>query len=268
MSTAKKKATKAIPNASPNPILGPSLPSNPAQAQTPNPGAATPPPASPPIPNVALAAYVQQAVTMFDSLEQALGADPALTPVQKRHSSKMRKGGQPIVLQIGNLVQQHGLESPALPVSAMVEEVDKVEALQPLADRLAAFLKHVNDLIFTADSAAWTDALQLYALLQRRATTDTELAASLAPITQFFAYRHPSTKQPGSPTKRQRQATAKALKTLKQTAPDKLARPAAASPATPAAPAAGPAAAPAPAAPAQQNSAPAPTNGVSTTSRV
>jgi hypothetical protein len=270
MSTAKK-TTKTIPN--PNP-----------QPSAPNPGAAPPPPASPPqqappaaasppITNAALAAYVQQAVALFDSLEQGLGADPALTPTQKRHSSKMRKGGQSIALQIGNLVDQHGLESPALPVSDITGAIGRVQALQPLANRVSAFLKHVNDIVFTAESTAWVDALQLYALLQRRASTDTELATSLAPITQFFAYRHPSTKKPGAPTKRQRKATAKAVKTLKQTAPDKLAQPSAASPAAPAAPAASapapaaPAAAsPVPAAPAPQNSAPTPTNGVSTTS--
>ena len=64
--------------------------------------------------------------------------------------------------------------------------------------------------------------LQLYALLQRRSAIDSELMTAMQPITSFFAYRHPVPKAPGTPTKPQKKATAKAVKTLKKNAPQML----------------------------------------------
>lgn len=197
----------------------------------------------PPDPNTALEAYVQQTVADLDTVEAGLGGDPPLTPVEKRHAAKLRKGGDKVVAQIGDLATQHQLESPALQVSVMLALMGKAQALQPLADRLAAFVKHVTDVIFSAQSAAWVMAMQYYALLQRRAATDAELAKALQPTAQVFAYRHPSKKAPvGSPTKRQRKAVAKAKRTLSTVAGGKLASTTASSPAaqteSPAAPAA------------------------------
>jgi hypothetical protein len=45
---------------------------------------------------------------------------------------------------------------------------------------------------------------------------------ALQPVTSFFAYRHPVPKAPGTPTKPQKRATAKAVKTLKKNAPQML----------------------------------------------
>jgi hypothetical protein len=87
--------------------------------------------------------------------------------------------------------------------------------------------------------------MQYYALLQRRASTDAELAKALQPISQFFAYRHPSTKHPvGSPTKKQVRAAKKAQKTLDTVAGGRLAPGAAPAPAPEPTPAPAPAASP------------------------
>jgi len=203
--------------------------------------AASPPPAAPVDPNAALEQYVLQTVASLDAIEVGLGADPALTPAQKRHGAKLRKGGDSIFAQIGNLAQQQQLESPAVNASDMNAALGKAEALQPLANRVAAFAKHVEDVIFLAQSQAVQTGLQLYALLQRRAAIDSELMTAMQPVTSFFAYRHPIPKAPGTPTKPQKKATAKAVKTLKKNAPQMLQGGAAASPAAAAeaAPAAG-----------------------------
>jgi hypothetical protein len=187
------------------------------------PQTASPPPAAAPVdPNAALEQYVAQTVASFDTIEVGLGDDPSLTPVQKRHGAKLRKGGQPIFAQIGNLAQQQQIESPAISVDDMNTSLGKASALQPLANRIAAFQKHVEDLIFIAQSQAVVIGLQLYALLQKRAASNTELAAALAPATTFFAYRHPSTKAPGTLSRPAQRATKKALATVKKNAPGLL----------------------------------------------
>jgi hypothetical protein len=217
---------------------------------------ASPPPTPvnppPPDPIAELTAFVQQTITTLDGVEVGLGNDPPLTPVEKRHAAKLRKGGEKALEQIGNLAQQHQLESPALKVSDMLALLGKASAVQPLADRAAAFGKHVQDVLFAAQSAAWVMGMQYYALLQRRARTDAELAKALAPVTQFLAYRHPKQKAPGTPTKRQKKATSKAVKTLKKAAPELLA---------PQASAPQPSAQPSPQSPAQPGTPPTASNG-------
>ena len=175
-------------------------------------------------------------MSSLDAVEVSLGADPALSPAQKRHAAKLRKGGAIVLSQIGNLVTQQQLESPSLQVSDMTVSLGKAQALQPLADRLAAFSKHVNDVIFISQSSALVIGQQFYALLQRRAKADSELAAALAPVVAFFA-RRPVAKAPGELTKPQKKATTKAKKTLERNAPELLATTApAAAPTTQAAP--------------------------------
>jgi hypothetical protein len=127
-------------------------------------------------------------------------------------------------------------------VASMTAQAGAAAALQPLANRLAQLTQRVNDLVFAAQSGAWVSATKFYAILQREAPSDPSLAAALQPVTQFFAYRHPTMKASGTPTKPQKKATAKAQATLAKDAPELLASPtpttpAAVSPASPVAPA-------------------------------
>jgi hypothetical protein len=233
----------------------PSRSTKPSTTQASPPAPAPVPTPTPADPNAALEQYVQQTIAQLDADEVELGNDPALTPAQKRHALKFRKGGDKIIAQIGNLAQQQQLESPALNVSDMLATLGKAQALQPLSDRVAAFAKHIGDVLFKAESDSLAMAQQFYALLQRRALTDAELATSMAPVVAFFA-RKSKPQALGTPTKPQKKATAKAVKTLKKNAPQMLQGATAAAPA--AAPAASGNGAPAPTAPAP--TAPAPTN--------
>lgn len=239
------KATKAKAAPSASPAVTPVTPAPAASPPVASPSVASSPSPSPSPsssssdPNAALAAFAQQAIATLDSVEVGLGADPPLTATDKRHAAKMRKGGDKAIQQIAAMAQQNQLESPALETATMLDALGKADALQPLANRVAAFTKHIGDVIFSAQSAAWVIAMQFYALLQRRASTDAELQKALQPVSQFFAYRHPSAKKPvGSPTKRQVKAVKKAQHTLDTVAGGKLNPSAAASSASDPAPAA------------------------------
>jgi hypothetical protein len=111
----------------------------------------------------------------------------------------------------------------------------------------------VEDLVFAAQSSAWVSATKFYAILRREAPSDPSLVTALQPVTQFFAYRHPTMKASGSPTKPQKKATKQAEATLAKDAPQDLASEAAA----PTVPAASPAVPP-PASPAAPAAPPAP----------
>jgi hypothetical protein len=81
--------------------------------------------------------------------------------------------------------------------------------------------KHVDDVVFKAESDSLSMAQQFYALLQRRALTDGELATAMAPVVTYFA-RKPVPKSVGALTKPQKKATTKAVNTLKKNAPQML----------------------------------------------
>jgi hypothetical protein len=219
MASANTRASKSNPNAS--------------STQAPSPA---PNPASPP-PNAALAAYVAQAMAQVDAAESALAVDPpALTPSQKRRAAKLRSGGDKAVGQIAALAKQYGVESSVLQADAMSLALADAQTLAPLMARVQAFQKHLGDLLFLWQSAAWGDAMQFYALLQRRALVDGSLLENLAPVAAFFAKRHASTKAAGQPPKRTAKANAKAVNRLRKAAPELLAndgKPAAAAPASP-----------------------------------
>jgi hypothetical protein len=201
------------------------------------PAPVAPPP--PPDPNAALAAVVQQALTQLTAIEASLGSGPPLTALQKRHAARMRKGGPAIVATIAGLTTKNDLAPPALSVASMTAQAGAAATLQPLADSLAQLTQLVDDLVFAAQSSAWVSATKFYAILRRQTPTDPTLATALQPVTQFFAYRHPTVKAAGTPTKPQKKATKKAEATLAKDAPQALApeapaTPAAAAPASPA----------------------------------
>ena len=230
-----KKNTQSVQSQS----TTPTIPAATVAPEAVAPPAASPPPATPaapPDPNAALEQYVQQTVTDLDTIEVGLGNDPALTPAQKRHALKFRKGGDKIISQIGNLAHQQQLDSAGLNVADMVATLGKAHALQPLSDRVAAFAKHIDDVIFKAESDSLAMGQQFYALLQRRALTDGELTTAMAPVVTYFA-RKPVPKAVGALTTPQKKATAKAVKTLKKNAPGMLqdGTPAVPGPAAPAA---------------------------------
>ena len=138
---------------------------------------ASPPPVAPVDPNAAPRA-VRAPKTVAPRLGHRRGRprrqDPALTPAEKRHGAKLRKGGADDLRQIGNLAQQRQqVESPAVNASDPAAALGKAQALQPLLNRVAAFGKHIEDVIFLASSdEAVQTGLQLYTLLQRRSAID------------------------------------------------------------------------------------------------
>lgn len=181
---------------------------------------------TPPDPNAALALFAQQCVAQLDTMQAGLGGDPPLTPTQKRHASKLRKGGAAFATQVGNLATQQQLESPALQVSPMLASIARAEALQALAARATAFAKQVGDIIFQSESDAFVVAQQFYALLQKRAAFDATLAASLAPVQGFFARRSKGRAAQGGLTKAQVRAGKKAQKALAKNAAEQQKLPA------------------------------------------
>ncbi len=166
-------------------------------------------------PNIALINFVRTVSAHLANAEKNFPTQaPPMTAEAKKHTVKARKGGERIVGEIANLVKSHDLDSGALDSTTMTTRLEAGTTLAPLIAQLTKIQQQASDQQYAAMSDAWGMALQFYALLQRRATTDTTLAANLEPIAAFFAYRHELVEN-AKPTKLQTRAAAKLRKAQK-----------------------------------------------------
>jgi hypothetical protein len=153
--------------------------------------------------SVNLSALVHDITTFLDAAEPKLGPEPTVTTAtQKRRVSKPRKGADKVLPVIASIVKQHGLDSSSLSSSTVMDAYGTAQTLLPLQTRLQKMSKRVSDAAFGAQTTAWAQGLQLYQMLKRRAKTDGQVAVSIAPLAQVFAYRNPVVKS-GKPTKRE-----------------------------------------------------------------
>jgi hypothetical protein len=156
-----------------------------------------------------LVEVVARFIALLDELDTALGPQPpAITPKEKRHASKPRKGAEKIIRQLAPIAKHHNADSAAVSSDAMMARLGEAAALQPLQLRLADSLKRVDDEVFIARGEAWEMGLQLYATLKRRAKSDGEVATAIEEVRKSFAYRHPLVNE-GHPTKLQTRARAR-----------------------------------------------------------
>ena len=158
--------------------------------------------------NTTLAKLLVALNSSLDKADAQLAGGPSLTPDQKRRAARARKGSERIVQSLAQLASSHGLDSSALNSSDMLERLDTATKLMPTVTRLTKVLKQTSDAQFVAQNDAWAMARQFYALLQTRASSDGTLAVALAPVTDFFNYRHESAVE-DKPTKLQTRVNAK-----------------------------------------------------------
>src|SRR5262249_7049057 len=127
--------------------------------------------------NAVLMAYVEASMAALDAVEAQLAVPaPVLTSTQKRRAAKLRLGGDKTAEQIGALAAGHGAEMGTLRVDDMLLALENARTLAPFLVRIQSFAKHVADLVFLWESKTWFDAMQFYAILQRRAQADGTLA--------------------------------------------------------------------------------------------
>jgi hypothetical protein len=142
-------------------------------------------------------------------VEHALGEQTrVLTPADKRGGLRLRRGGERVMQHIFDLVKIYKLDSEGLHSDKMMAHMQQLDDLSPLETLLAKLATRVADERFLAGTDAWQMALQFYALLQRLALTNRQVAESIAPLEAFFARRNKAVLAT-KPTKLQTRATRK-----------------------------------------------------------
>jgi hypothetical protein len=141
----------------------------------------------------ALIAFVAQSKTKLDDVEAKLGTQaPQLTADDKRRTAKFRKGAERIIPHVATVLTAAGIDAPGLSVDQMVSDLERAQTLGDLQRRLEALLKRVSDEVFAAQASSWNTAMAGYAVLQRVARKNGDIATLLEPVATFFAYRTPA----------------------------------------------------------------------------
>jgi len=170
------------------------------------------PPSTPEDSNETMAAAKASAehalVMLSDAADALTAAARPSRPVDKRRTLRFRKGAAAVIPQIGTLLQSAGLDGAALPVDAMLANLEHGKDLAVLVQKLEGAARTFRDLHFHATTSSWRTALQGYVALQRLAVDDAALAESLKPVAEYMAYRHPLTAE-GEATKATKKAAAK-----------------------------------------------------------
>jgi hypothetical protein len=151
---------------------------------------------------------VAEIISFIEKIEPLLPETANIQADQKRRMAKSRRGAERVIATVANLAQTHGLDSTSLHSKTMMEQMQSAQTLGPLETRLTALLKRVSDQRFFDQAEAWSSALQFWALLKRRATTNSQLAVTIADLEAFFSYRNPKVLAE-KPTKLQTRAKAK-----------------------------------------------------------
>jgi hypothetical protein len=181
-----KPATKSAKSHPPAPA-----PVHPAPAASPEPGLATVPPeatlALEPLPT-----RVTGALALVNQATATLAVTAtALTAAQVKASTKFRKGGETQIPLLANLSASYGVEVPSRPTADMEAHLAEATALAPLLLVVSRLLAVLESATFQARSEAWATATTLYQMLRKASVRQPALKAELAPLKEFFAYRHP-----------------------------------------------------------------------------
>jgi poly-gamma-glutamate capsule biosynthesis protein CapA/YwtB (metallophosphatase superfamily) len=177
---------------------------------------------------------VAQAEKLLDEMVAALALPPAspLTAKQQRQITKARKGMERVIPKLASLSVTHGVSVPKQSTSDMTSNLELANQLEPIQQKLMRALTLVGNHIGNARGASWGTATTLYGMLKKAAHRDPEIRTDVAPLQEFFAYRHSSVKKNAS----KQTGNKAALKAAQQTAAQAEATPTVQE--TPAAPAA------------------------------
>jgi hypothetical protein len=130
-------------------------------------------------------ALVKQAMVML-----AL-TSPPLSAAQVKAATKFRKGGEAQIPTLAELSTTYGVEVPSRPTADMETNLAQAQLLAPLLALVVRFLATLESASFEVRSQAWATATTLYQMLRKASVREPTLKADLAPLEEFFAYRHP-----------------------------------------------------------------------------
>jgi hypothetical protein len=126
---------------------------------------------------------VSALVDALDAFAQLLGEGVKLPKAEEmKRFPKARKAATTIVSSVTDLTARYRIESKSYPVPVILAQQDLVKKLAPVAERISATMKLVEDVSLMAQSAAWQGTMVNYGLLKNEARGNPVLRKALAPV--------------------------------------------------------------------------------------
>lgn len=164
---------------------------------------------------------MKKAIATIKALQKELGiVGPNLTAKQKRLTARYRTGGNRVIATISDVARHTGTTVGTLPLDEMSELLAMATTVEELRSHLGDFDKRVSDFVFSARAAAWSSAMQYYALLQRMAKRNGTIAEMLQPVKKFMSVHDPRARRvEGEPSRASQRAVKKAKKAIARLPP-------------------------------------------------
>ena len=173
---------------------------------------------------------IDESKNLIAQATKALGPVQRLSPLQRRRSAKVRRGGHQVVPLIAAVATKYGITAPAMSGVALSASLARVQELDPLLSASAESHATISDAHLTASNEMWTSARALYRMLKTVGTTNPSIATELKPVEEWFRIQRAAKKQSADTSTTP--ATAGTTTSAATTAPAAVVTPAAASAAT------------------------------------
>jgi hypothetical protein len=138
---------------------------------------------------------IDESTKLIAQATKAIGPVQRLSPLQRRRSAKIRRGGHQVVPLIAAVATKYGITAPAMTGVALSASLARVQALDPLLSASAESHATISDAHFNASNEMWTSARALYKMLKTVGATNPSIATELKPVEEWFRVQRAAKKQ-------------------------------------------------------------------------
>jgi len=138
---------------------------------------------------------IDESKNLIVQATKAIGPVQRLSPLQRRRSAKVRRGGHQVVPLIAAVATKYGIAAPAMSGVALSASLARVQELDPLLSASAESHATISDAHFNASNEMWTSARALYKMLKTVGHTNPSIATELKPVEEWFRVQRAAKKQ-------------------------------------------------------------------------
>lgn len=148
-----------------------------------------------------LKAAIEQAERKVDEAKKILAPYLViLTDKERAEMPRARDKFEPAGRQLARAIPEHAKIAAAVDfdAEAVIEDLDNVAALSPLAEKTAELTQQIADSKLTWLAEAWSPSLAVYAVAKAGARVDGKLRTLIEPLAAIFATRR-ARREPETP---------------------------------------------------------------------
>jgi hypothetical protein len=150
--------------------------------------------------NVPSEEQVKRWVSTIEKLRQEMAVYGAgLTREERRHTLRVRPGGESVVQTLASAARKHGVTLPGITAEGMEADLLVAQRMKPVRDAAEALYQFSDDTILEASAECWYAATLYYTSLNRMTSGFPDIQAVVAEVASFFATRRHPQPEPQSP---------------------------------------------------------------------